>query len=91
MSKCKFLRKKESVLGNGFKLLLLLFVFLFRTLLRGIEPFDGFSHRIFQLLLVSSFEFISEFLVGDGVTQVISVRFNTILGGDARSRSLILS
>ena len=40
-----------------------------------IEPSDGIVDSIFQLRLVSSIEFISEFLAGEGVTEIARVRF----------------
>jgi hypothetical protein len=58
---------------------LFLFVLLFRTFLRGIEQFDGIVDGTFQLGLVSSVEFICKFLVGEGVAEVVRVRFEAVL------------
>jgi hypothetical protein len=43
------------------------------------RAFDGILDGTFQLGLVSSIEFIGEFLVVEGVTEVISVRFKRVL------------
>ena len=57
----------------------------------GIEPLDGCLDGTFQLRLVSRLEFICEFLVREGVTKVVYIRFEAILCSDTSSCSLILS
>jgi hypothetical protein len=61
----------------SFELLLSLFIFLFRTLFRSIKPFDGIVDNTFQL--------------DEGVTEVVSVRLESILGSDASSCGFVLS
>jgi hypothetical protein len=49
------------------------------------------KRRTFQLGLVRHIKFICEFLVGEGVTKVVSVRFEGILCGDMSCCRLTLS
>jgi NAD-specific glutamate dehydrogenase len=48
--------------------------------LRGIEPFDGLVDSSFQLRLVGKLKFVCQFLVAEGVAEIVSIRFKT---GDA--------
>jgi len=81
---------ESNALGNCLKLLLFLFIFFFRAFLRGIEPFDGLVDSSFQLGLVSRFKFVCKFLVVEGVAEVVSIRFETVLRSDTGSCSLVL-
>ena len=89
--KIQTLRKSRHVLGNCFELLLFLFVFFFRALLRSIKPFNSVVHSSLQLRLVSRIKFVCQFFITEGVAEVVGIRFETILSSDARSCSLILS
>lgn len=77
--------------GNGLELLLLLLVLLLGALLRGIEPGDSLVDGCLELRLVSRLELVGELLVGKGVTEVVGIRLETVLGGDTSSSSLVLS
>ena len=65
---------KVLVLDNCLKLHLFLFVFVFRGFLRGIDPSDGLIDSTLQL--------------GEGVAEVVSIRYETVLRWSIR---LILS
>ena len=76
--------------GDGLELLLLPFVLLLRGLLRGIQPGDGLVDGSLELGLVGGVELVSELLVVHGIAEVVGVRLESVLGGDASSSSLIL-
>ena len=77
--------------GNTLELLLPLLVLLLGGFLRVVEPADDFVDGGLELGLVSSVELVSELLVGERVTEVVSVGLETVLGGDTSSGSVILS
>ena len=60
-------------------------------LLRAVEPADDLVDGGLEYGLVNSVELVSELLVGERVTEVVGVRFETVLGGDTSSGSVILS
>ena len=51
---------------------------------------DGLVDGILKLLLVCGIELARELLVVDGISEVISIRFETVLGSDAGTSGLIL-
>ena len=57
--------------------------------MRGIEPFDGLVDSSFQLRLVGRLKFVCLFLVAEGVAEIVSGRFKTILRTDMSSCSLV--
>ena len=59
--------------------------------MRVVEPADDLVDGGLELGLVSSVELVSELLVGERVTEVVSVGLETVLGGDTSSGSVILS
>jgi hypothetical protein len=73
--------------------ILFLFILFFRSFLRRIEPFDGLVtvDSSFQLRLVGRLKSVWQFLVAEGVAEIVSVRFKTILRTDTSSCSLVLS
>ena len=77
--------------GNTLELLLPLLVLLLGGFLRVVEPADDFVDGGLELGLVSSVELVSELLVGERVTEVVSVGLETVLGSDTSSGSVILS
>ena len=77
--------------GNTLELLLPLLVLLLGGFLRVIEPADDLVDGGLELGLVGSVELVSELLVGERVTEVVSVGLETVLGGDTSSGSVILS
>ena len=75
---------------NRLEFLLLLAVFLHRSLLRSIQPGDCLIHRALQLRLVRGIKFVSELLIAQGVAEVVCIRLETVLRRNTRGRGLIL-
>ena len=68
-------------IDDGLEFLLPLLV----LLLRVVEPLEG----ILELLLVSGFELVGELLVVHRVSEVVGIRFQTILSSDTSSGSIV--
>jgi len=76
---------------NRLELLLLLFVLLLRALLRSVEPLDGVVDGAVELGLVRGVELARELLVLSRITEVVGIRLEGVLGGNAGSGSLVIS
>jgi hypothetical protein len=70
---------------------LFIFVFFLRAFLRSVDPFDSLVDSSFQLGLVGSFKLVCQFLVIEGVAEIVGVRFETVLRRDTGSCRLVLS
>jgi hypothetical protein len=70
---------------------LFILIFFLRAFLRNVEPFDSLVDGSFQLGLVGSFKLVCQFLVIEGVAEIVGVRFKTVLRRDTGSCSLVLS
>ena len=74
---------------NRLELLLHLLV-LFRHLLRRIQPRDRVIHRTLELGLIRHVELVLQLVIVEGVSEVVCIRLEAVLGLDARCRFLVL-
>lgn len=82
-------RGTHDGVGDGLELLLLLGVLVGGGLGAGIEPRDGLGDGLVERLLVGSVELVLEVSL-NRVSEVVRVRLESVLGGDARGSGLIL-
>jgi hypothetical protein len=76
--------------GDALELLLLLLVLLLGALLRRIEPRDGLVDGGLELRLVAGLELVREARVVERVAEVVRVRLEAVLRGDAGGGGLVL-
>jgi len=77
--------------GLALQILLLALVLLLGGFVALVEPLDGFVNSSLKSGLVSLLELASNVLVLESVAKVVGVRFETVLGGDTGSGSLVFS